>query len=252
MKSENLVSVITATFNSEEWIKQTYDSLLSQTYDNWEWLVTDDCSTDETFAILTRLSFSDKRIRVFQNKVNSGAAVSRNNSIVHAKGSYVAFLDSDDVWFSEKLDKQIKYMYDNKLVFTYTAYELIDENNKEIGKLIDLNDVNHVSYDEMLRKKSTLGCSTVIIKNGHFEDMAMPLIRTGQDYAFWLKLLKQDILAYKLNMVLTKYRISPNSISRNKLKKSLRQWEIYRRIEKLSFFKSVVCWLFYAFRAAFR
>ena len=137
--------------------------------------------------------------------------------------------------------------------FSFTAYELIDVNGKKLNKVIDLQGDNvHFSYRDMLLKRATLGCSTVMLKKTSFDDIAMPLIRTGQDYALWLKLLKQGERAYLINEVLMQYKIMPNSISRNKKKKAMRQWQIYRDIESLSFLLSVKYFISYAWRAVFR
>lgn len=247
-----LVSVITPVYNSSSYIYETYNSLLSQTYKNWEWLVTDDCSSDDTYQLLMRIKSNDNRVKVFKNKTNSGAAVSRNNSLENASGDYIAFLDSDDIWFSNKLDSQIAYMIESKVFFSFTAYRMIDSEGSDLSKTVDTHLSSPLTYDDMLKKKATLGCSTVMLDRNHFGDIKMPLIRTGQDYALWLNLLKNKELAYPMSTILTKYRITPNSISRNKVLKAKRQWTIYRELEKLTLTKSVYCFFFYAYRAVFR
>ena len=246
------VSIITPSYNSEEWIEFTYKTLLNQTYTDFEWIVTDDCSTDYSCEIINRLSREDQRITLFKNPINAGAAVSRNNSIAHAIGDFIAFIDSDDIWLPDKLEKQIKFMEDNNIDFSFTAYELVDEKGNPIGQKVDTHLTGPVSYEDMLRKKATLGCSTVMLRRSAFDDISMPLIRTGQDYGLWLKLLKTGVKAYPIPEVLTQYRILPNSISRNKVKKAKRQWQIYREIEKLALLKSIECFCFYAWRAVFR
>ena len=247
-----LVSIITPAFNCEKMVLETYNSIKKQTYKNWEWVITEDCSNDHTFDMLQKLALQDQRIKLFRNVSNSGAAVSRNNSIRNANGDYLAFIDSDDLWSIHKLETQLKYMLDNKVDFTFTQYNIIDENGEPKGKVVDSHISKPICYSDMLRKKATLGCSTVMLRNGCISDLSMPLIRTGQDYALWLKILKTGIFAYPIMQVLTSYRITPNSISRNKFKKAFRQWEIYRRIESLSFFCSCYCFAFYAYRAVFR
>lgn len=247
-----LVSIITATYNSAATILETYDSISKQTFTDWEWVITDDSSLDNTYDLLLTLAKKDSRIRLYQNTCNSGAALSRNNSILYSSGELLAFIDSDDIWLPTKLEKQVKYMEVHKLDFSFTAYELVNEKGIKLGQKVDTHIRSPLGYEDMLKKKATLGCSTVIIRRGSFEDITMPLIRTGQDYATWLKLLKTGVLAYPLREVLTQYRVLPNSISRNKVKKAIRQWEIYRAIEKLPFLKSTICFLFYAWRAVFR
>ena len=245
------ISIITASFNSSSLIMSTYLSIKSQSYDHWEWLITDDCSTDNTLEILKSINQKDSRVKFFSNKVNSGAAVSRNNSLKNASGEFIAFIDSDDLWKTDKLERQLTFMGDN-IDFSFTSYDLIDEHGIALNQTVDTNRSGSFSYEDMLRKKATLGCSTVMLRSDAFEDISMPLLRTGQDYAMWLKLLKTGTKAHLLNETLTSYRIMPNSISRNKFKKAKRQWQIYSEMEKLPLFKSVICFCFYAWRATFR
>lgn len=249
---EPKVSIVTATYNSESYIEETYDSIKSQSYANWEWLVTDDCSSDSTVDLLKRIAATDERIKVFQLSVNSGAAVARNNSLENSTGEYIAFIDSDDIWEPSKLEMQLSFMLDNNISFSFTAYELVDKNGRSLKTSVDTHLTSSVSYEDMLKKKATLGCSTVMLKRSGFKNIRMPLLRTGQDYATWLSLLKTGQKAVPLTKTLTKYRILPDSISRNKFKKAKRQWQIYREVEMLAFFKSLVCFSFYAWRAVFR
>lgn len=247
-----MISIITPTYNSSKFIKHTYQSILVQTINDWEWLVTDDCSTDNTWHILWDLAKNDPRLKIMKNEVNSGAAVTRNKCLSRATGEFLAFIDADDTWVPEKIEKQVNYMERNNINFSFTAYELINENGKSLKKYIDINNTGEFSYDDMLRKKATLGCSTVMLRGNTFSDLTMPHIRTGQDYAFWLKLLKNGEKAYLLNEPLTKYRIVSNSISRNKFRKAMRQWQIYRNLEKLSLIETLECFFYYAIRAVFR
>lgn len=246
------VSIITATFNSENEVLHTYYSLLEQTYGNWEWLVTDDCSSDSTLDILSDIAAKDSRVSVFSNNTNYGAAVSRNKSLLSASGDFIAFVDSDDLWKDNKLELQVRFMQDNGVDFSFTAYELIDEQGREKGVKVDACQEGPMGYRDMLKKKATLGCSTVMLRRSKFNDLQMPLLRTGQDYATWLTILKAGHYAYCLNSVLTQYRIRANSISRNKFKKARRQWQIYRNVENINFFSSIYYFCFYAYRAVFR
>ncbi|WGL29291.1 glycosyltransferase family 2 protein [Pectobacterium brasiliense] len=245
------ISIITATYNSEKFILQTYQSILEQDCESWEWLVTDDCSQDSTWKILLDISKNDCRVKVKKNIINSGAAISRNKSLEDAQGRFIAFLDSDDIWVKGKLKAQTEFMLNSECYFSFTAYSLINENGESLDKHIDIDSMAVVSYKDMLLKKSTLGCSTVILDREFFGKIQMPLLRTGQDYALWLSLLKKTD-AYFLKMTLTKYRIVSNSISRNKFKKALRQWQIYREIERINLFKSLWYFCNYAYRAVSR
>ncbi|MGF6190829.1 glycosyltransferase family 2 protein [Serratia sp. 2723] len=244
------VSIITPTYNSEKFIKETYSSIFRQTYTNWEWLVTDDCSDDATKDILAEIAQQDSRVRVFHNEKNSGAAVSRNVSLSHVSGAFIAFIDSDDIWLPTKLEEQVKFMDEDKN-FSFTPYFIITEDGNDCGKVIDMNVGDKIGYRDLLKKKATLGCSTVMIRNNG--TISMPLRRTGQDYALWLSMLRGgEKHAYIYKAPLTKYRIVKGSISRNKFKKAISQWGIYRKVEKLGYFDSAVFFVHYAYRAVFR
>lgn len=247
----SLVSIITPTFNAKRFVNDLYQCLISQTHQNWEWLVTDDYSTDGTYEILLDISKNDSRVKPIRNNSNCGAAVTRNNSLSRVSGRFIAFIDSDDLWFPEKLEKQIAFMGE-RISFSFTAYKLIAEDGSDLGYSVDTFHTKPLLYNDMLKKRATLGCSTVMLRQGVIKDLRMPLLRTGQDYALWLKILKSGVEAHPLTEVLTQYRIVPGSISRNKVKKAQRQWEIYRRVEGLGFIYSCWCFGFYAWRAVFR
>ncbi|WP_035261188.1 glycosyltransferase family 2 protein [Desulfonatronum lacustre] len=247
-----LISIITPTFNSSAYLKQTAISVRSQTHQKWEWLITDDFSQDGTWQMIQDLCASDSRIKAVRNDANQGPAFSRNRSMDRAKGHYFAFLDADDVWLPHKLSTHLDFMAFGNLSFSFTAFEVIDRHGKFTGKVVDGKSRSTVNYENMLRKKATMGCSTVIIERDMVGDARMPELRTGQDYAFWLTLLRTGLLATCLPVALTKYRIVPGSLSRNKIGKARRQWQIYRKHEKLGFFKSAICFSSYAWRAVFR
>lgn len=251
MYKKPLISIITASYNSEKYILDTYNSIVSQDYENWEWIVTDDASQDNTVNLLKEIQKKDSRVKYFTNEDNKGAALSRNNSIKNCKGEFLAFIDSDDIWHNKKLSKQLNFMGDD-IDFSFTGYELIDSNKKKLDKKIDIISIPPLTYHQMLKKKATLGCSTVMLRSCSFPDIEMPQLRTGQDYATWLSILKKGTKAYLLPEVLTSYRIVSGSISRNKFKKAMRQWEIYRKIEKLDFVYSIYCFIFYAIKAIIR
>ena len=186
------------------------------------------------------------------NENNLGAAVSRNNSIKRSQGEIIAFLDSDDLWLKEKLELHIAYMEDKRADISFTPYYLINESGQQLNKLVDLQCTGKYSYEEMLRKKATMGCCTVLVRKSAFDDILMPLIKAGQDYALWLKLLKTNKHAYIFNTPLSKYRLVSNSLSRNKSKKALKIWQVYREIEKLNILKASYVFSHYAIRAFFK
>lgn len=245
------VSIITAVFNAEKFIGDTYRSLEAQTFTDWEWIVTNDLSNDSTEKILSDIAAKDKRVKVFKNSTNQGAGYSRNRSISESQGKFIAFIDSDDLWDREKLCRQIDFMETNDILISFTPYRVISEDGVFLGKVVDRNSPKKITYQDLLKKKATIGCSTVIINHSKIS-ISMPLLRTGQDYATWLSILKKGNVAMKYDKTLASYRIVSNSISRNKFKKALRQWQIYRSIEKLNFFSSAYCFIHYAFRAVFR
>lgn len=246
-----MVSIITATFNSQRFLRATFESIVNQSYNDWEWLVTDDGSSDGTVRLLEEFSKIDGRVKVFRLPVNSGAAVARNMSLSHASGDFIAFIDSDDVWDCDKLERQIEFM-GNGIDFSFTAYRLISEDGEPLGKTVDEQSLESVDYEGLLRKKVTLGCSTVMLRRAWCGVVQMPLLRTGQDYATWLELLKDGREAFLLGTALSSYRIVAGSISRNKIKKVARQWQIYRRYQNLSLRVSIICTSFYVWRAVFR
>lgn len=238
-----LISVITPAYNAERFLAGTIESVRSQTYPNWEMIIVDDQSTDRTAEIVQDFAKKDDRIRFYQLEQNSGAAVARNRAMKQAKGRYIAFLDSDDQWFPEKLEKQLRFMQGKDIAFSFTKYIRMEED----GTLRDnvSKAPESVGYHDLM-KHCVIGCLTVMIdreKTGYLE---MVNIRTRQDYAYWLALTKRGFRAYGLAEVLAKYRIVSNSISRNKLKAAKRQWYVYRKIEKVSLFRSIYYFLHYA------
>jgi len=247
-----LVSIITACYDAEKFLEETYLSILRQTHGNWEWVVVDDRSTDTSYDILARLAKNDTRIKLLRNDVNLGAAASRNRAMKLAEGEFLAFLDADDLWESKKLAMQLRFMIESDIGFSFTNYRVFTEGTDDIGRMIDGRAPERVGYHDMLGKRATLGCSTVMLRTRNLTSREMPDIRTGQDYAFWLKLLKSGGYAYRLDEPLSHYRVVQGSLSRNKAKKAVRQWEIYRRVEGLSFLVASYYFLQYGWRAIFR
>jgi len=247
-----LVSIITPAYNSSEFILKTYDSIVQQTHQNWEWLVTDDCSTDDTWNIVQSLAKKDSRIKLQKNNMNYGAAISRNNSIALAKGDFLAFLDSDDLWLPKKLELHLQFMTLSKASLSFTPYILINEQGCHLDKGIDMTLTGQFSYADMLKKNATMGCCTVMVRTSAFTDLSMPLINIGQDYALWLKLLKSGTNAHIFPVPLSKYRIVSNSLSRNKMVKAFKTWQIYRNLEELNLLKASYVFLHYAIKGKFR
>lgn len=236
-----LVSIIMPNYNSEKYVEETIKSVLSQTYQNWELIFVDDCSTDKSLDIAK--SFKDDRIKILQNSTNSGAAVSRNLAIKQAKGKWIAFLDSDDLWTCNKLDTQLKYMKDNDVSFCFTDYDVVNEENEMVSVFKPKLAV--CSYKDIL-KHNHIGCLTVIYDAEKLGKVEMPTDAIKrEDVACWLKILKGGVKGFCLHENLAKYKVHSNSVSSNKLKMMKYQWQVYRKVEKINFFKSIyylACW----------
>ncbi len=235
MQSE-LVSVITPSYKSKRFIAECIESVLAQTYENWEMIIVDDCSPDNSNTIIQEYLLKDSRIKFFQLEKNSGAAVARNRAIEEAKGRYIAFLDADDVWMQDKLEKQIAFMQDRDIAFSFTEYVKIDEKSHIISDII--HRPQKVNYKMML-KSNYIPCLTVIYDTQKLSKVFMPLILKRQDYALWLKILKKIDFAYCYNESLAQYRFYAGSLSGNKFIAALYVWKLYREIEKLHFLKAV-------------
>ena len=233
---EKMVSVITPTYNSEIFIRQTIESVLNQTYLNLELIIVDDCSIDNTVSIVEEFQQLDSRVKLFELDANSGAAIARNYALEKAQGRYIAFLDSDDLWDCDKLEKQIHFMTSRNIGFSFTSYRIIKENGDKTGQVISAPST--ISYSQLLGN-TIIGCLTVVIDKKIIGDFRMPLIRAGQDTATWLSILKKGNIAYGYSQELSSYRIVDGSISSNKLKALKRTWNIYRNIEKLSLINSM-------------
>jgi glycosyltransferase involved in cell wall biosynthesis len=231
---KDLISIITPLYNSEEFISETIKSVLDQSYKNWEMIIIDDCSNDNGVNIVNSYQEKNDNIKLVQLSKNSGAAVARNEGIKLAKGRYIAFLDSDDLWHPEKLKKQISFMEKNDYGFTYTNYQKMTESG-------DLTDVIVESPSKLDYKKALhtnyIGCLTAIYDTEKLGKLYMPEIRKRQDYGLWLKILKQ-VNGYGLDENLAYYRGRYNSVSANKFKLIKYNWRLYREIENLSVLRS--------------
>ena len=234
-----LVSIIMPTYNCAKFIKETIESVLNQTYENWELVIVDDCSNDNTEEIVE--SFNDKRIKYHKLEKNSGAAVARTTAMKMAIGNYMAFLDSDDLWKKEKLEKQLEFMKKNNYNFTCTAYEQIDEEGNKLNKVIKTK--KKANYNRILLD-CPVGNSTVMYNVDNLGKFEVPNIRKRNDDALWLQILKREKFIYGMPDVLMEYRIRNNSISSNKLSLIKYHWQLYREIEPLSVIRSAfhICW----------
>lgn len=246
---KELVSIIIPVYNAEKFIDETISTVLDQTYTNWELLLVNDCSTDNSLKLIQKY-LKDSRIKLINNKTNSRAAISRNNGIKEAKGRYICFLDADDKWNAEKLEKQIKFMKDKNCAFSFTSYEFADEECKPNGKKVIVPET--ITYKQAL-KNTTIWTSTVMFDMSKLskEDIYMPNVKS-EDTASWWSILKKIDCAYGLKDVLSYYRRSEGTLSSNKFEAIKRTWNLYRNIEHLNMFKSAYCFFWYALRAVMR
>ena len=237
----NLVSIITPMYNSEKTIQQMIESVLQQTYTNWELIIADDLSSDASVTIIEQYQQNDPRIKLIAAKINTGPAECRNRGISKAKGDYLAFLDSDDSWRPEKLSKQIDYMQKNNALLVYSSYAYMDEKGRLTGKTIQVPKT--VIYHQLL-KSNVIPCLTAIYNIKKLGKFYMKPIG-HEDYLYWLTILKTGIIAHGLQDTLAQYRIHPNTISSNKLKVSQFQWKIYRKELKLGLLESLYYFSWY-------
>ena len=240
----NLVSIITPSYNSSRFIEECVGSVISQTYDNWELLIVDDYSIDNSLQILKK--YNDKRIQLIELDKNVGAAKARNVAIRKAKGKYIAFLDSDDLWEPQKLEKQISFMESEDIAFSFSAYQPMSDDELKLYSIIHAPKI--VTYSSYL-KKTIIGCLTVIIDREKTDGFEMPKIRSSHDMALWLLIMRRGFDAYGLDENLARYRIVSTSNTANKWRAAKDVWMVYRQFEKLSFFYSIWCFLNYAFNA---
>lgn len=240
---EGLVSIITPTYNSEKFISETIESIKAQSYTNWELLITDDCSTDNTIEVIQKFTKSDKRIKLFKLKENSGAGIARNTSIKNATGTFIAFCDSDDQWLPEKLATQISFMQKNDLRFTYSSYYTIDTNGNRKGIIAAPSKLTY----SMLLRNNYVGCLTAIYNQEKLGKIYMSEIRKRQDWTLWLKIMGKLQYTCGIQEPLAIYRIRPNSVSSKKISLLQITYNLYRKELNMGMIKSI----FYLFRYLF-
>lgn len=232
MYNNETVSVIIPVYNACKYIGETIESALKQTYRDIEFILVDDCSTDHSRQIIEGYMKNAQNIVYHLQEKNAGAAVARNKALDLAKGRYVAFLDSDDLWYPEKIEKQIALMKaSSEIAFCYTAYEMIDDDGNLIKgktKILKKTEYKH------LLKKTIIATPTVMLDRQQTSEFMIPLRRTGQDYAYWLLLLRNLGYAYGIDEALVRVRRRGNSLSKNKFQNIKDVWSIQTKNEQLS------------------
>lgn len=243
---DELVSVIIPTYNSDKFIKDTLDSVLSQTYPCIEIIIVDDCSSDSTEKIVGEYLQKHTNIKYERLIHNSGAAVARNRGLELAGGRFIAFLDSDDLWYPNKLEKQLKLMKRDNVPICFTAIEMIDENGRLIKGKRHIKE--RVDY-KVLLKNTMIATSTVVIDRKFTGEFKMPLRRSGQDYATWLCLTRNGHVAHGINTTLVKYRKRKNTLSSKKIQNIKKVYQIQTLNEGIDTFNAVYNSLWYALNA---
>lgn len=247
-----LISIIVPVYNVEKFIRETMDSVLAQTYPHWELLLVEDGSSDGSADAITGYieEKMETRIRLVRQPFNQGAAKARNRGLREAAGRYIAYLDADDLWVPEKLERELAFMREKDAAFVFTGYEFADENGVGTGKVVRVPET--LTYKQAL-SNTTIFTTTVMFDTEKIpkEQLEMPDMKS-EDTALWWKVLQQGYVAYGLDENLVRYRRAGRSLSSNKLEALRRIWNLYRKVAGLSVIKSCRYFCFWALHAVRR
>lgn len=244
-----LVSIITPTYNSEEFISQTIDSILDQSYKAWELILVDDCSVDNTTQLIGTYQKKHKNISLIQNLTNQGAGVSRNKGINAAKGDFIAFLDADDLWKPDKLEVQISLMVKNNIDVCFSSYDLIDEEGVYLHKRVKA--LSELTYNKLL-KSNYVGNLTGVYNCKTLGKIPSTSLRKRQDWILWLAAIKKSNKpAIGIQEPLAYYRVRKNSMSSNKLHLIWYNFQVYNKGLGFSMIKSTICFIIFLFEHFF-
>ena len=243
---DNLVSIITPCYNSDLYIEDCVNSVIAQSYDKWEMIIVDDCSSDSSLEKIMLFSDIDSRIRIIKLEENHGAAVARNIALEDANGSFIAFLDPDDFWAPLKLERQINFMKKNNIAFSFTSYTITSQSGDITNNIVRAP--KEISYNSYL-KNTIIGCLTVIINRKITGSFKFPKIKSSHDMALWLEIMRRGYNAYGLHTSYAFYRIVATSNTANKLHAATDVWRVYRDIENLSLLYSLFCFANYVINA---
>lgn len=239
-----LVSIITPSFNSEKFIVETILSVQNQTYKNWEMIIVDDCSTDKTVSVIEEFVRKDNRIHFFQLEKNSGAGIAREMALSKASGDYISFLDADDLWKPLKLEKQLQFLKDNKIHFTFSFYDCIDEEGNPLNKRVE--SPRNLSYLQLFFC-NYVGNLTGIYEVNYFEKIAISSTRKRQDWIVWLTILKKIRNAKPVPESLAFYRIRNNSLSASKIDLVKHNFAVYRTFHGINYLTSLCIMIVFLF-----
>jgi teichuronic acid biosynthesis glycosyltransferase TuaG len=240
-----LVSIITPSWNVESLIGETIESVQTQTHADWELLIADDCSTDNTAAVIEGYAAQDPRIKLIRQARNSGPALARQAAIERAQGRFLAFLDSDDLWLPTKLERQLGFAQQRRAALSFTAFRRINENGTVTGRLIPVPDT--LNYDQLL-KNTSIATLTALVDREIAGNIAMKN-EPYDDFCLWLSILKPGHVAHGLDEDLARYRVRGVSVSSRPLRSAGWVWHIYRNVERLSPVKSAWCFANWGARA---
>lgn len=242
---DELVSIITPAYRVQAVVRETIDSVIQQTYPKWEMLIADDCSPDGTAAVIAAAATDDPRVRLIRCEVNGGPAAARNAALGQARGRWIAFLDSDDLWLPTKLADSMEFATSQKSALTFTGFRRISFDGQKIGKYISVP--KNLPYSKLLGN-TAIATSTVLIDRRMTGEFTMKNVYYD-DFACWLEILKTGLKAHGLNKDLMRYRVVTNSVSRNKRRSASEVWKIYRQVEKINLACSAWYFMRYALNA---
>lgn len=246
---KKMISVVMPVYNASHFIGKAVESVLSQTYQNIELIMVDDCSKDNSLEIARSYQERDHRIRILEQKKNQGVAKARNRGILEAQGDYIALIDSDDIWVSTKLEKQLRLLEEKNAQIAYCSYDFIDENDKEILKPFIVPE--STNYKKMLIS-SVISCSTALIEAKLLKQNLFDSRYYHEDYVLWMKLLKIPAYAVGDKHVLAHYRQTTGSRSNNKVNAAFERWKTYRVALNLNLFTSVRAFCGYAIMGLYK
>jgi teichuronic acid biosynthesis glycosyltransferase TuaG len=243
-----LVSVITAAYNAEGFIAETIASVQAQSLSDWEMLIADDASSDRTAEIVSTIAAQDPRVRLIRLEQNGGVARARNAALEQARGRYIAFLDSDDLWLPEKLERQIAFMREHDAAVSYTAFRRINEDGSSPGRLVQVP--TRLTYRQLL-KNTAIATLTGMVDTAKTGPIRMTEARRD-DFILWLSILKRGFTAYGLQEDLARYRVVTGSLSSRPKRSAAWTWSVYRRVEKLNLLHALWCMAHYGARAVLK
>lgn len=246
--SAPLVSVITAAFNAEAFIGDTIESVRQQSLTDWEMLVVDDASSDETGKVVEEIAAQDPRVVLICQEENGGVSVARNRALAQARGRFLAFLDSDDLWLPDKLEHQVAFMKGHDAALSYTSFRRISEDGQRVGRLVEVP--ARLTYRQLL-KNTAIATVTAMVDTAKTGPLRMTLARRD-DYILWLSILKRGFIGHGLQEDLARYRVVRGSLSSKPKRSASWVWDVYRKVEKLSPLHAAWCLAHYGTRAVLK